>query len=277
LTIPTATDNCSGALEGETDDLLVYDEKGDYTVTWTYTDESGNITKQEQTVIVRDMAAPVPDVVTLPIVEGECSVEITEAPTATDNCAGTITGTTTKTLPIVFTANGTVIWTYNDGNGNIATQTQTVKVEDITPPTILLSESTCVDLDKSVSVNMLTISASDNCSSEIELVIDKVEIFDKKGHRVSEKGIYNIVKHKKKKKHHIKGKVIYTVVENDIYVFPKKKDLSICVTATASDEKGNTKTEKLCQPLLNCSKWSEKRARLILQFLQLLMSHCHSW
>jgi len=264
-TVPTATDNCIGSVEGTTDDPLTYTEQGTHIVTWTYVDGNGNITEQTQTVIVEDKTPPVPDVATLPTLEGECSVEIATAPTATDNCAGAITGTTNGTLPITFDEKGThtVTWTYTDENGNTSTQTQTVKVEDITPPTILLSESTCVKLDKSVNVNMLTVSASDDCSSEVELVIDKVEIFNKKGHRVPGKEIYNIVKHKKKKKHHVRGKIIYTVVENDIYAFPKGKDWSICVTATAFDENGNTKTEKLCQPLLKCNRWSKKMAHLI--------------
>ncbi len=264
-TVPTATDNCIGSVEGTTDDPLTYTEQGTHIVTWTYVDGNGNITEQTQTVIVEDKTPPVPDVATLPTLEGECSVEIATAPTATDNCAGAITGTTNGTLPIIFDEHGThtVTWTYTDENGNTSTQTQTVKVEDITPPTILLSESTCVELDKSANVNMLTVSASDDCSSEVELVIDKVEIFNKKGHRVPGKELYNIVKHKKKKKHHVRGKIFYTVVENDIYAFPKGKDWSICVTATAFDESGNTKTEKLCQPLLKCNKWSKKMAHMI--------------
>jgi hypothetical protein len=56
------------------------------------------------------------------------------APTATDNCAGTITGTTND--PLNYTAQGTytITWSYDDGNGNTSTQSQTVIVEDITAP-----------------------------------------------------------------------------------------------------------------------------------------------
>ncbi|HLP65843.1 T9SS type A sorting domain-containing protein, partial [Flavobacterium sp.] len=50
------------------------------------------------------------------------------APTATDNCAGTITATTND--PLTYNTQGTytVTWSYNDGNGNTSTQQQTVIV-----------------------------------------------------------------------------------------------------------------------------------------------------
>jgi sugar lactone lactonase YvrE len=283
--IPTATDICSGSINGIPSDPLVpagqgiyiCTEQGTHTVTWTYTDNNGNVATQKQTITVDDKTPPVPDAAELETVEGECSAEITTAPTATDNCAGIITGTTTDPLEYTKSGTYTVTWVYDDGNGNTATQTQTVKVEDITPPTINLSESKCVELDKSVNVNMLTVSASDNCSSEVELVIDKVEIFNKRGHRVSGKDLYNIVKHKKKKKHHVKGKIIYTVVENDIYAFPKGKDWSIVVTVTASDSNGNTTTESLSRPLFQCNRWSKKMARLIRLLYILIWKWHHCW
>jgi hypothetical protein len=292
--IPTANDNCAGTITGTPSAPLVQTgpttyictELGTHTVIWTYDDGNGNTATQEQTVIVKDETPPVPDSASLDALEGECSVEISDIPTATDDCTGSVIKGV-PSAPLVKTEQGTYIcteqgtytvtWTYTDESGNFATQPQTIKVEDVTPPTIMLSDPTCVDLNRRVNVNMLTISASDKCSSEVELVIDEVEIFNKKGHRVSGKGIYNIVKHKIKKKHHVRGKIIYALVENDIYVFPKGKDWSVCITATAIDESGNTKTEKLCQPLLQCNRWSEKMARLILQLLQLLMSHCHCW
>ena len=55
--IPTASD-CSGIIKGTTNDPLSYTEQGTYTVTWTYDDENGNTTIQEQTVIVRDTTPP---------------------------------------------------------------------------------------------------------------------------------------------------------------------------------------------------------------------------
>jgi hypothetical protein len=66
---------------------------------------------------------------TLPTVTGECSASIQSPPTATDNCGGQITGTTTD--PTSYTTPGTFVvhWNYNDQNGNVSTQTQTVTVQ----------------------------------------------------------------------------------------------------------------------------------------------------
>ena len=56
--------------------------------------------------------------------------QITEAedkiPTATDNCTGSITGTTTTTFPITAQGTTVVTWTYDGVNGNISTQIQNV-------------------------------------------------------------------------------------------------------------------------------------------------------
>ncbi|KAF2513776.1 T9SS type A sorting domain-containing protein, partial [Flavobacterium zhairuonense] len=57
IAIPTATDNCSGVLNGTTTDPLTYTATGTYTITWKYTDASGNITTQTQTVKV--LASPI--------------------------------------------------------------------------------------------------------------------------------------------------------------------------------------------------------------------------
>jgi len=107
---------------------LSYTAQGTYTVTWKYDDGNGNSATQTQTVVVKDNVAPVPDISSLPTITGTCSVTISSAPTATDNCKGKITGTTTS--PLTYTAPGTysVIWKYDDGNGNASTQTQTVVV-----------------------------------------------------------------------------------------------------------------------------------------------------
>ena len=236
-------------------------------------------------MIVKDETAPVPVSASLDDLQGECSVEITTIPTANDNCSGTITGTPSAPLvktdegTYICTENGThtIVWTYTDESGNFATQTQTIKVEDVTPPTIIMSDPTCMDINRWEKVNILTVNASDNCSSEVEVVIDKVEVFNKRGHRVWGDGIYRIVKHEIKRWHRYRRRNIIRVVENDIYVFPNGKDWSVCITATAIDESGNTKTEKLCKPLLQCNRWSEHMARLIWMLFSMLMSHCHCW
>jgi hypothetical protein len=133
---PTATDNCAGSITGTTADLTSYTTQGSYTVTWTYADGNGNSVMQTQAVIVHDVTAPVPDLATLPTITGECSAAIPAPPTATDNCTGTITGTTADLTSYTTQGTYTVTWSYADGNGNNVTQTQTVIVHDVTAPTI---------------------------------------------------------------------------------------------------------------------------------------------
>lgn len=163
---PTATDNCAGVIQGITTDPLSYSSPGNYTITWSYDDGNGNIITQTQTIIVEDTSAPVPDVAVLPDLTGECAVSVTLTPTATDACMGAITGTTTD--PVVYSAQGiyTITWIYDDGNGNTATQTQNVIVDDITDP--VPDVALLPDLTDECAVIVSTIpGATDNCAGSL--------------------------------------------------------------------------------------------------------------
>ncbi|MBN2891364.1 MAG: choice-of-anchor D domain-containing protein, partial [Bacteroidales bacterium] len=83
-----------------------------------------------------DVTAPVPDIATLSDVVAECEVTSLTAPTATDNCSGTVTVTHNATLPITAQGTTVVTWTYDDGNVNTSTQTQNVIIDDVTNPVI---------------------------------------------------------------------------------------------------------------------------------------------
>jgi hypothetical protein len=129
---PVTADNCG--VDMVSNDAPSTFPVGNTTVTWTVTDVHGNSATCTQLVTVTDDEAPVADVLNLPTLTGECSVTDITAPTATDNCEGTITGTTTD--PTSYTEQGyfTITWTYNDGNGNTSSQEQTVIVDDVNPP-----------------------------------------------------------------------------------------------------------------------------------------------
>ena len=125
LTVPTAADNCdSGAITATTD--AAFPITSTTTITWTYTDAAGNTSTQTQQVTIMDTTDPVPMEADLPMLEACSQVTSLTAPTATDNCDGTITGTTTVTPPI--TASTTLTWTYTDAAGNAVTQMQEVVV-----------------------------------------------------------------------------------------------------------------------------------------------------
>ena len=137
-TAPTATSSCTGSVIGTTATVFPITNQGTTIVTWTYNDGNGNTSTQNQTIIVDDTIAPVPDVLNLPNATGQSTVTVT-APTASDSCVGTIIGTTPS--PLTYSTQGTftIVWTYNDGNGNSTTQNQTVIVADTIAPTAPLN------------------------------------------------------------------------------------------------------------------------------------------
>ncbi|MWB95966.1 T9SS type B sorting domain-containing protein [Flavobacterium sp. GA093] len=79
-------------------------------------------------VVIGDVEAPIPDLTNLPAVTGDCNTVITIVPTATDVCAGAITATTTNPLSYSLPGTYTIVWNYDDGNGNTSTQNQTVNI-----------------------------------------------------------------------------------------------------------------------------------------------------
>ncbi len=169
---PTATDDVSGTVIGTTTAPLTYDNQGTYSLTWTYTDRSGKTSTQRQNVIVADTRPPIPNLDPLDTVRGQCSAQI-PIPSAVDNCSGTIEATTSD--PLSYTAQGTytVRWTYDDRNGNTATQSQTVIVEDTVPPTFVaapLSIEKPTDPGACSAVVSYEVTAADNCA--VSLAID---------------------------------------------------------------------------------------------------------
>jgi hypothetical protein len=129
-------------------------------------------------VIVKDTTAPAPDAATLSTVTGECSASVT-APTATDACGGTITGTTTD--PTTYDAQGTytITWRFNDGNTNESTQTQTVIVKDTTAPAPDAATLSTVTGECSASVTAPT--AIDACAGTITGTTTDPTTYDAQG------------------------------------------------------------------------------------------------
>jgi hypothetical protein len=130
LTAPTATDNCAGVITATHNASLPITTQGTTTVTWTYDDGNGNTSTQTQSIVIDDVTDPVATLSNLATITSECEVTPV-APTATDNCAGTITGTHDITFPITASGTTLVTWTYNDGNGNTSVQSQNIVITPI--------------------------------------------------------------------------------------------------------------------------------------------------
>jgi hypothetical protein len=126
LTAPTAD---SGAITGTHNATLPITAQGTTVVIWTYTNANSQTTTQNQNVVIDDVTDPIPDAMSLADVTAECEVTSLTAPTATDNCGGSVTITNATTFPIMATT--IVVWTYDDGNGNSVTQNQNVTITAI--------------------------------------------------------------------------------------------------------------------------------------------------
>lgn len=172
LTRPTAIDNCLGSISATTDDPLIYDTPGTYTVHWSYTDSAGNVSTQEQAVVVEnDTTAPVivscaanltltaePSCATMPDLTGQVE--------ATDNCT-TVTITQSPAAGTTLGSGNTpVTFTATDNAGNTTTCSATVTVTDNTPPTITAPADANFQCASGIpTANPSDASADDNCGS----------------------------------------------------------------------------------------------------------------
>jgi hypothetical protein len=121
-----------------TDDTLTVSCPIEINRTWTATDACGNSSSCVQNIIIRDETPPVISGVGGPETI-ECPTEpVFSEPTASDNCGDpTLTFndvTTPGACPQEYSVTRT--WTATDACGNTATASQTITVEDNTPPVI---------------------------------------------------------------------------------------------------------------------------------------------
>jgi gliding motility-associated-like protein len=131
---------------------------GEYSCTITGTGGCDDTKKID--VVVGDFVAPIPDLATLPTITGDCHTIISAIPTATDACAGAITGTTSNPLSYTLPGTYTIVWSYDDGNGNSKTQSQTVNINSQPLPTATSSQTFCVQ--KNATLDNIDITTGQN-------------------------------------------------------------------------------------------------------------------
>ena len=159
---PLATDGCDGVITGTTEDELEFTEVGEYSITWIYTDASENTTEQNQTVWIVD-DAPVADEENIDVT-ASCSLTISDAPTATDDCDGFIEGTTEDVLEFTEVGEYMITWTFMDSYENETVQVQTVTIIDEAP--VADVESLDVSSYCAVTVSEAP-TATDDCDGAI--------------------------------------------------------------------------------------------------------------
>ncbi|WP_243643592.1 HYR-like domain-containing protein [Tenacibaculum sp. M341] len=134
--ITDEADNCGGAVT-----VTVADTNnggsgcnGDpYIVTRTYTleDCGGLTTDLVQTITVEDTTAP--NVSSIPPTTIACG-EIPTAPVATDNCSGTVIGSTSTSFPLTSIGLNVVTWIFEDSCGNSVSVDQEINVINVPEP-----------------------------------------------------------------------------------------------------------------------------------------------
>lgn len=130
LGIVTATDTVDGAITPVSNAPAAF-PIGVTTVTWTATDAAGNTATAQQLVTVQDTTPPMisaPAAMTADSTTGQPIAVAIGTATATDTFGPVaISNNAPAVFPIGVT---TVTWTATDANGNSATATQTVTVND---------------------------------------------------------------------------------------------------------------------------------------------------
>ncbi len=173
-----AADNCSAVEITESRDVISEDECGNYEhlVTLTATDECGNSTDHQFTIVVADTEAPA--FLLLGELPADETVECDAVPApsvllAADNCDGDVEVVFAESIaegscPEAYTITRT--WTVNDCTGNSTEHIQTIDVQDTTAPTFEVPSDVTVECDS--DINDLTITGdvediNDACSAEV--------------------------------------------------------------------------------------------------------------
>ncbi|MFD1096879.1 HYR-like domain-containing protein, partial [Salegentibacter chungangensis] len=99
-------------------------------------------------------------------VTGQCNATVSNVPTATDNCNGSINGTTTDPLSYSNQGTYTIVWTFTDSEGNSSTQNQTVIIDDTTAPVADAASLPTVTGQCNATVSNVP-TATDNCNGSI--------------------------------------------------------------------------------------------------------------
>ena len=179
----TATDNCNGTVSVTVSTDVISNQNCDnqYTISRTYwvTDVCGNQMSRTQTILVDDQIAPsinsIPDNLTV-----SCASDVpaanTSSVTASDNCGGSVSITVSEdvisNIDCVNRYTISRIYWATDACGNIASSTQTIKVDDQIAPIITLpTEPLTMQCFDAATVKEWTdlATANDNCAGSVSV------------------------------------------------------------------------------------------------------------
>lgn len=180
----TASDGCSASVTVTRSGVPAGNNfpVGTTIVTYTADDGHGHTKQAFQSVTVIDNTPPTvtaPANIEVNAPPNSCSANVDPGTaSAGDNCPGVnVTGTRSDMQPLNApypVGTTTITWKATDASGNMATATQTVKVNDATPPVIVLTTNP-INLGspnhqyQTLSVSQLVASASDGCDASVDI------------------------------------------------------------------------------------------------------------
>jgi hypothetical protein len=167
----TATDNCPDAITVTPTGTVNANIPGSYTLTYTATDAKGNIATKTRTVNVVDTTPPLITLVGANPMTVECHTVFADpGATASDTCAGNLTGAITVSGSVNPNVVGayTLTYTVSDGpEGNSASTTRTVNVVDTTKPIITLNGGATLTVECHTAFADPGATATDACAGDL--------------------------------------------------------------------------------------------------------------
>lgn len=170
----TTEDNCSGSLNALLTTVVIPGScVNDFnlTRTWTFVDECGNATSQSQSITVQDTTPPIPEPAPADA-SLQCASDVPPPVqlTAEDNCSGSLNESPVADITPGNCGNDfglTRTWTFADACGNTASASQSITVQDTTPPS---PPSAPGDLELQCASEVpppVELVSNDNCSGDI--------------------------------------------------------------------------------------------------------------
>jgi hypothetical protein len=184
----TATDAVDDSVEIVTTGTLNTAIAGTYTLTYTATDQAGNISSATRTLVVADTAAPVITLTGAASINHEQGTSYVDAgATATDAVDDSVEVVITGTVNAATAGTYTLTYTATDQAGNISSTTRTLVVADttgplITVPTDISVESsdngtTILATDSVIAAFLSAVTANDTVDGSVTVTSDAPDVF----------------------------------------------------------------------------------------------------
>ena len=168
----TATDAVDDSVEIVTTGTLNTAIAGTYTLTYTATDQAGNISSATRTLVVADTAAPVITLTGAASINHEQGTNYVDAgATATDAVDDSVEIVTTGTLNTAIAGTYTLTYTATDQAGNISSATRTLVVADTAAPVITLTGAASINHEQGTSYVDTGATATDAVDDSVAVVI----------------------------------------------------------------------------------------------------------